>query len=386
MPKIRYETGKKCCPSRKQYGIESTMPEEFLETYNVPIPVHYLDAIQTMLRQQHVFCACNDDADYYDILTYRREQAHHHTKIYTLFDRNVLADVLALARPAAQGLSESCGERGRIGAAIMVFLQCSNVIIEPSVALYENPATADDDFKLLRRADNVATEVYLQIALSLIDYMPPDSLPPLNETLPVVDFTMRLRGRQKFRIALMKIAELDVSPVSPEKKMELYLRWCHEEFCFLASPTLLAVLHFTPHRQLTILRNLKSPDRQRVLDSIQNAVWDIHVVFEWSRRVKTQNQDKTFWLLCSRDAALKRIARILHADGDPAAVEATLADILKSHWGEKQGAKIHQMKRDFAHKADDPVRSANQNMPPVYLDEMERKLEKALLNWKPGKH
>jgi hypothetical protein len=362
------------------------MSEESLEIYHLPIPAHYLGDIQKMLRLNEVFCSPSEDADFYDVLTHRREAAHHGTKIHTLVDRNVLSDVLSLARPAAQGVIVPCDERGRFGAALMVFLQCSNIVIEPSVALYENPATAQDDLALFRRADNVATEAYLKLALGLIDCLPPNELPPLNKPLPNADFNMRLKGRQKFRIAMSKIAELDLGNLSPLEKMESFLRWSHQEFCFLPAPMLLAALHFTPHRQLTILRTLKSPDRKKVLASIQNAVWDVHIIFEWTRRVKEQRQAKTFWLLCSRDAALKRIARIFYADDDLGAAEESLRRTLIQYWGKKDGTKIHDLMLDVQRRATEPTRSVNQSKPPGYLSAMEQKLEGAIINWKPVQH
>jgi len=201
--------------------------------------------------------------------------------------------------------------------------------------------------------------------------------------VPVVDFDRRLKGRQKFRISLMKIAELDVSPIAPLKKMEQFFQWCHEEFCFLAAPTLLAALHFTPQRKLTILRNLRSPDRKKALESIQNAMWDIQLIFEWTRRVRKQKEEKTFWLLCSRDRALKRIARIYYADDNPEALNSAMATTLAEHWGVKDGAKIHKMMHQFSESKEAPVRAVNQNKPANYLAGIEQSLENKLLNWKP---
>jgi hypothetical protein len=79
---------------------------------------------------------------------------------------------------AALGLSEACGERGCIGAALMAFLQCSNITIEPNIALYENAFGANEELSLFRRADEVDPNIYTDIALGRKNSMPPDSLLP----------------------------------------------------------------------------------------------------------------------------------------------------------------------------------------------------------------
>jgi hypothetical protein len=141
-------------------------------------------------------------------------------------------------------------------------------------------------------------------------------------------------------------------------------------------------MQFTPHRTSTILRNLRALDRNRALQSIQNAVWDIQIIVEWSKRVKKQEEEESFWLLCSRDFALKRIASVLYADDNPRAKEENLYQFLVGNWGAVDGAKIFQL-MDIQKKSDDPIRRVNQGKSASYLQEMEQKLEGVFLGWKP---
>src|SRR5438876_876157 len=124
------------------------MPVTFLEQYELPIPASDLAAIQAILCEHEILCALEPDSDLYECLTWRRQTAHHGTQVFALFDRNILNDVFSVARPASLGVREKCGGRSRIGAALMAFLQCSNIMIEPCMALFENPDRAAEELRL----------------------------------------------------------------------------------------------------------------------------------------------------------------------------------------------------------------------------------------------
>jgi hypothetical protein len=106
---------------------------------------------------------------------------------------------LELAHPAASQRSESCGERGRIGAAIMAFLQCSNITIEPNIALYENASCAQEELRLFRRADEVDTCIYTDIALGRRRSIPKIALVGPLRPVPKINFDQPITGRRMCR-------------------------------------------------------------------------------------------------------------------------------------------------------------------------------------------
>ena len=114
----------------------------YIENYQVPVSIQDLDRLQNRLRETGLFLSLGDENERYQVLTYRRQKAYHNSDTYAFLDRNTLNDVLAIVRPAVEGRIEPCAERGRTGAAMMAFLQSANILIEPSIALYENPALA----------------------------------------------------------------------------------------------------------------------------------------------------------------------------------------------------------------------------------------------------
>jgi hypothetical protein len=360
------------------------MPECSVEGYHIPISVTDLEAIQGIIREHEIFCAPVPDFDLYNSLTWRRQAAHHGTQIYALFDRNVLSDVLHLVRPAGSQISQDCGERERIGAALMAFLQCSNIIIEPNIALYENPSLAREELRLFRRADDVDAGIYTDIALRRRHSIPTTGLPERVTPIPDVDFHIAIKGRRNLTVATLKIAEVELSELPPVQKMERFLYWSFSEFLFLAGPLQVAVVHFSPHRECTVLKNLRSPDRQRALRALRNAVWDLQVIYQWIACVRRQREENRFWLLCSRDRALQHIARsVFCCDEGLCAAESNLQKLFEINWGRKDGSRLAELAITLIGKADDIRRTANQNTSNAYPDELLAQLEQDILAWRP---
>jgi hypothetical protein len=331
--------------------------EYYLEKYEIPIGIDILQKLERILRHESILLSTGDECERYQVLTYRRQMAHHGAKTYALLDRNTLIDVLAIIRPAFEGGIESCADRGRLGAAMMAFLQCANVVIEPNIALYENPDLADSELRLFRQADNVPAAIYAKLALKEIDYLPTNLLPPWSKNAPTADFSRPLTNTQKFRIALLKIAELDLGSLSAAEKLRTFLQWSFDEFCILAVPTLLAITHFSPHRKSSILQNVRSPDRSRALQSVQNAVWDTLVIQQWGQSVSKQVEENRIWLLCSRDAALKRIAGILHTEENSS--EEGMRIVLREWWDAKQRDELAELAFLLQSDSQNPARRAN---------------------------
>lgn len=347
----------------------------------MPVDIRTLEQLQNILRQTRLFLSLGDESERYEALTYRRQKAHHNSDTYAFFDRNTLNDVLSTVRPAVEGRNEPCAERGRIGAAMMAFLQSANVLIEPSIALYENPTLAASELRLFRQADNISAEIYAQLALRQIDCLPLDCVPPPPRSIPAVDFFRPVTNTQKFRIALLKIAELDLSSLTSAEKLRCFLQWSFDKFCILAVPTLIAITHFSPHRKSSILQSLRSPERVRALHGVQNAVWDILTIQQWGKNVGQQSQENRIWLLCSRDEALKRIAEVLHCTDESA--HQSQQKIFKEWWDSEQGGELADLAISLQENSDSPNRQANKSTEEGYLNQLEEDLKRQVLEWTP---
>jgi hypothetical protein len=103
-----------------------------VETYRFPLSMEDHNEITRMLCERRVFAPSfvpQNDADVYDPLVYRRESFKHGTTMILLADRNVVTRCLALLS------GRISSPQDRLVAAIMVFAQSANILVEPNLAL-----------------------------------------------------------------------------------------------------------------------------------------------------------------------------------------------------------------------------------------------------------
>lgn len=355
-----------------------------LEQYELPVTPTALGEIGSILRSHDVFSCFDSSVDCYDVLTFRRQQLRHNSKVCALFDRNILNDVLSLFRNNPSAEFPSCSDRGRIGAAVMAFLQAGNVLIEPCIALYENPKLATQELDLFRRADNVDTAIYAKLALGVLNKAPSGCLPSNKAQPPQVDYFKPLTGRRIHRVAVLKIAVLDLSSDLPHRKLRRYMEWCHRDFLFCAPAMLLAIIHLTSRCASPLIKNLRSQDRNKAVQDIDNAVWDLLLIRKWLDFVDEQKRENKLWLLCSRDKTLKTIATALHVtEPTTEKLEAGLTKLFKAHWGSERGEALARLGISLQRDAANPVRKLNQPESHGLLDQLESELERQILDWRP---
>lgn len=360
------------------------MPEFHLYDFELPISISDIEQIQIILKDQDIFLSPRNDIDRYDWQTFRLAAAEGGTETVALFDRNVFSDVVSIARSAEIDQAPASIERARIGAAVMAFLQCSNVLIEPNLALYEEPNGAFKDFRLFRRADEVDARIYTEIALGRLDRISGFQLPPPKVEPKPEDFTRPFKGAEAHRIAVLKIAELELSTLPPLKKLKQFLRWVFHEYVFLPAAVTLAAQQFAPPRGKPLLRNLRSTDRQKALHGVENAVWDLLVAMNWAERVLEQKQKKRFWLLCSRDEALKQLAsRLLFTSIEGESRDVALRRIFSELWGAELGRSLSREMVSLMDDKDNLARKVNQPNFDQHFDTLEAELKRRVLNWQP---
>ena len=357
---------------------------EFL--ISLPIAEEDLRRVEAIVREHDIFCAfgCDDDQDPYQVITWHEQRVLYGSEICVQLDRNVLSDVLSLAHPASSGSREPCSERGRIGAAILAFLQMSDAKIEPGIALQENPARGPEELALFRRADNVDPLVYVEIALGRLSHLPPEALPNYNRPLSKDNFHKHIKGRRNLLIGLLKVADLELSPLPPVEKMLELLRWSHRDFLFLANVVLLAGAFFSPRRTRPLLKDLRSNDRAKAFAAVNNALWDLQGILSWVRRVKSHQTGNRYWLLCSRDKALKDLAISSICDADePDADRNGFKAYLERYWSPKEADEIFASAMSLQNDRENPDRRVNQPQDESHIEGMRAELEARLLNWRP---
>ena len=212
-------------------------------------------------------------------------------------------------------------------------------------------------------------------------HSPPEPLRPI----PEIDFNKSIKGRRNLTVATLKIAELELSDLPPVEKMKQYLYWSFSDFLFLAGPLLLAAAYFTPRRERTLLKGLRSAEREKALKAVRNAVWDLQVIYQWADRVQRQREENRFWLLCSRDRALRDIARVFlcHAY-EPKATEVTLRKFFEINWGPNDGVYLAELALALQRDEGNAERMSKRNLSSSYPDQLAAQLESNVLAWRPN--
>jgi len=356
---------------------------ETFDFYYFPLDPPDLLAINALLRDRGVFVPsfAPSDENIYDPLTYRRQEIHHETATHLLADRNLVTRWLSLLADSAPTAEH------RVAAAVMAFAQCAGILIEPNMALYEatdfmGKSEANEELQRFRVADNLHPAYWAGVALARSTELAPsaDALPNAPPDKGV-DFEMPLRRWRRLYILALKIAELELRGGQSDRRMEELLQWMYEEFLISGPAIMLAAHYLAPNsNRKGLLKNLRSPDRDRAIAGVRNAAWDLTLLSEWQARIQAQEERNTLTLLCSLDQKVLEFARAL--------VELTptpdhLEDAFQSLWGPTTGRRLAAQLKDLMATADNPARQINKPAGQSSVDALIREGESTVCSWRP---
>ncbi len=353
---------------------------ETLVAFDLPLPADDIAALERILREQDVLVSAFDPSsnDPYALATYLIDQALHGSVTVALTDRNILTRWLSLAR------GRNATEPDRIAAAVMAFAQCAHWMLETNLALYElvdtqSQAAASDEWGLFQGALEVPTGRWTDVALgrtnSLLQGAALDAVEPLPQLTP------RWDKWQIHYAAVLKLATLELeADLQPVDRFIALLHWMHKDFLFDSAAISLAMHYLSPgSRQRGLLKGLRSPIRERALEGVSNATWDLVVLAQWYRM--SSNSDQVI-VLASQDRALRDLVRTAFAYDATRTADQHLEDRLLRLWGPDAARPImSEYSRLVAHR-DDPQRLKNRgNIDPTSVILV---LEEALLRWSPS--
>lgn len=325
----------------------------------IPIDEHALTEIETLLMSadvltttfQHlgpaVFCA----------KTYIQESLDHGTQCVFVVDRNLLTRLLSLGR------GRSATNEHRVTAAVLAFAQTTESLIEPNMALYELAATAGthtalEELMEFRRLDNSHPKLFADVAIGRRDslelvYLSKDPVAELSD----VDFTMRLRRWRANYTAALKIATLELSSVSAERKMAGLIAWMQNEFLHIGPAFCLANRYLAPNGpKKRLFKSLRSSDRDKALAGVRNAAWDLAFVSEWWAKVRTQSEGDKLWILATLDRGLHDVARaFVSPAGSAESPDASLRAEFVALWGLDKGVRLANLYHECLHHRESDV-------------------------------
>jgi hypothetical protein len=284
--------------------------------------------------------SCNSD---FGVLDHHLAHATHGSSFHALYDRNLVSPLVSLVR--GDPISSSSG---RVAAAAAAFCILANILIEPSIALYEYASKVGADaskaeLAIFRIADNIAPQFYVDIALGRANRLPQHEIDAKSKLRPKApnddgaDFSMRLRFWKLHYFQVLRIATLIRQCESPLRVANEFIKWQLDEAFFdsVASMYCLAAISHRPPKG-GMIDAIRSKNTEKFLSGLRRATWDIYVINHFGRLSARADQQ---WALWSLDKALVEVARwtFIESTRDP---EEQLSRYFRRLWGDQDGRHI----------------------------------------------
>jgi hypothetical protein len=369
----------RCTPTYTQMEIE-------LDYIEFPVEYKALRRVQAILRKSDVLVPsfqCSAKV-LYDPLTYLGENLDFGTQTALLADRNLVTRWMSTVR------GEPISHQHRLAAAVIAFAICSEIMIEPSMALYE-PAwdTGNDEANAellqFRIADNIHPSYWVDLAIGkATDIRQGISDAPTNPGSEHVNFSQPLRRWRINYVFALKIAELELQEGNSERKMASLLRWIYDEFLFSASGIVLAAYYLAPNSpRKRLFKSLRSPDRDRAIAGVRNQTWDITLLTDWIKALEETRTRNRITLLASLDRNLLKLATLLMnaKSSDPS--NLGFGSAFCTIWGQSAGERLTKIAQEYWGDRDNPGRALNRSPKPTSISEMIAEGEKRLRDWQP---
>lgn len=272
-------------------------------------------------------------------------------------DRNIASRFAQIAKGAI------ATDDLRIVAAIKAFCHFLNITIEPSIAFHElahksGNTIANEELAWFRIGDNGDPFVWFDYALGKINCIsePKDAL-----CVEAINLANPLRRWQRNYIVALKIAELEYSNLPHLSRVLTLLDWMHSDFIVAGPAAVLASIYFAPNSppRKGLLKQLRSPDRERALNGLRNAAWDITHLSDFIKKVKESEGKQSRYLFASSDKVLHKIAKLLFDFSIDGIWTEALMSNLAVWWPEDQAKKITDRLERLSVEISDPLRTIN---------------------------
>ena len=129
----------------------------------------------------------------------------------------------------------------------------------------------------------------------------------------------RLRHYRRHYSALLQIALLDRTNLSPAEKLHRLIDWSMSSGFFDGLATSFAIVFFGPNRAGRMMKNVRSSSGRRCLAGVRNAAWDLTYLSCWVNYATAPAP--CLWIFGTGDRVLARVARAAIAGEDRSAVE-----------------------------------------------------------------
>ncbi len=303
-----------------------------------------LQRIEKMIRDSDTITTIwsVDQFDRYSLGAYVKETAVAENKFFAMLDQNMFSRIIGVAKNNSTKLHSL---QQKTACALLAFLQLAEVAIEPNHAIYEIMDSEDygkaiDKLSLFRAFDKLDTRILIELALGRSNGIPAEMLK--REAVESIESKKGkdFRSWKIYRGFVLKMAIIDLQGGSPFDKLKRFIEWVYKEYIFMSAAIIFGVVLFSEKRFNRMLK-IGSGDKDKVLNGVRNATWDINLAYYWSKKAMSGKEDGIFWLLCTEDKALRAIAGSLIVTGDE--LEQKKKALFCNYLGDEKGRQIYDM-------------------------------------------
>ncbi len=242
-------------------------------------------------------------------------------------DRNIVTRIAGIAK---SGLGGNADKHAIAAAELMAFAQMLGWGIEPAIAFYElgqrkGNQVAAEELAWFRLAEAIRPRRWADLALGRITTFGTINTPAVEQ---LHDFAVTIDKWETNYAALLKIAELELSGLSPIEKASEFFTWLFQDFLWAGCAAMFAVLYFSSsYERKGMIKALRSEDRKKALAGIRNAAWDVTYLSDFTARATASDYEKKRFVFATADRNLSHLAGLLFPDINPCKIANELAQI-----------------------------------------------------------
>lgn len=296
------------------------------------------------------------EAGLLSIPAFRYSQVIDEAVTNLLVDRNLIS---RMARIARDGSPAQPDPPTALARDLMAFAQAMDLQIDPSFAFHELAHCEGNEVALaelgwFRAADKNQHKAWIDMAQGRLARLPLVETPPQ----PFLDLAFPIKRWRRNYVVALKIAELELTPMKPIERALTLFRWMIDDY-FLAGPAaIFATMYFAPFSaKRRLMKQLRSQQRDRAIDGIKNAAWDITHLSNFVEQRKRSQSERIFFIFATADRGLAEIAPVLMIDADEIEYAERLAEGLEGWWPSGEA-------REIATTLFDKIRIAQTRPPP----------------------
>lgn len=287
--------------------------------------------------------------DRYNLMGYIHAAKNLGIELRAILDNNILTRVISLALGSPVPEEENQANAYLLSSAIMAFLIIGKFEIEQRISIHEkrfssNRSQAERELHISRVADNILVKEWIDVALGRKKEIFRDEINDSETRVASVNYENSDKSLSKtikpWKINycfVLKATEIWKSSSNNVDNACKFIHWMEREWFFAAVPSIFIMVLFSPKRYSKMIKGIDSTTKEKLINGLQNAAWDLTYIRLWSSFYQTSNLNR-LWLLCSNDIALRSIAKMHFEDLKQS--ENPVLEQLQEYWSATDAQKI----------------------------------------------